>query len=389
MEIPASYKGREQAFVKHTLLRTYLERLFMIVGQHEKRICYVDCFAGPWQEGGNDLQDTSIAISLEIMRKCRDGLRKIGKEVHFRALYVEKDEAAFARLETFLKEKASSEIETRPEKGEFYDLRSEILGWCGNKDFVFFFIDPKGWKQAVEIPTLRPLLQRSNSEYLINFMYDFLLRTHTWDAVKNEMKEVFGKVPETSEMTPDQKEAYLLKMYHEHLKGAQPSAGPKARSVHVKVLYPYKDRTLYALVYLTRHPKGIVEFMEASEDLDWVQRVVRTQARQDRKVSKTGQSEMFPANVGLEDKKERIDISVVKEYWLSKLSSTPRRFGIMELADMLEETGWFIGDFQGAFGELEEEGRVRNLDSKRKRRTSFVHFEENNGRGEQLVKILL
>jgi hypothetical protein len=37
MEIPASYKGREQAFVKHTLLRAYLERLFMIVGQHEFR----------------------------------------------------------------------------------------------------------------------------------------------------------------------------------------------------------------------------------------------------------------------------------------------------------------------------------------------------------------
>lgn len=386
MEIPESYKGREQAFVKHTLLRTYLERLFMIVGQREKTVCYVDCFAGPWQEGGKGLHDTSIAISLEIMQKCRDGLNKLGKDVHFRALYVEKDEAAFARLDTFLKEKTSSQIETRPMKGEFYGLRTDILSWCGNKDFVFFFIDPKGWKQAVEIPTLQPLLQRPNSEYLINFMYDFLLRTHTWEAVEKKMKEIFGDVPDTGGMTPDQKEAYLLKIYQERLKNAQPSAGPKARSVHVKVLYPYKDRTLYALVYLTRHPKGIVEFMEASEELNWVQRVVRTQAKQDRKVSKSGQEELFPADIGVDDKEDRTDMSVVKKYWLSKLSSVPRHFGIMELASMLEDTGWFVGDFQRAFGELESEGKVKNCDRKGRRRINFVHFEENRSKGELLVR---
>ncbi|KAF0220195.1 MAG: hypothetical protein FD174_1434 [Geobacteraceae bacterium] len=48
MEIPAQYRGREQAYFKHCLLEAYLERLFMIVGQHQRTICYVDCFAGPW-----------------------------------------------------------------------------------------------------------------------------------------------------------------------------------------------------------------------------------------------------------------------------------------------------------------------------------------------------
>jgi hypothetical protein len=79
MQIPKHYKGREQAYFKHGLLKAYLERLFMIVGQHHKTICYVDCFAGPWQEKGADLEDTSIAISLKIIRKCRDGLKKLGR----------------------------------------------------------------------------------------------------------------------------------------------------------------------------------------------------------------------------------------------------------------------------------------------------------------------
>lgn len=34
MEIPPQYRGREQAFFMHCLLVAYLERLFMIVGQH-------------------------------------------------------------------------------------------------------------------------------------------------------------------------------------------------------------------------------------------------------------------------------------------------------------------------------------------------------------------
>ena len=36
MEIPAQYRGREQAYFKHCLLEAYLERLFMIVGQHQR-----------------------------------------------------------------------------------------------------------------------------------------------------------------------------------------------------------------------------------------------------------------------------------------------------------------------------------------------------------------
>ncbi len=42
----------------------------------------------------------------------------------------------------------------------------------------FSFIDPTGWKNVVEIDTLLPLLQRRHSEYLINFMFDFILRAH-------------------------------------------------------------------------------------------------------------------------------------------------------------------------------------------------------------------
>ncbi len=338
MEIPEHYKGREQAFIKHTLLRAYIKRLFMIIGRYANVIRYVDCFSGPWQEGTENLEDTSIAISLDIMRTCRDGLNQQRKKVDFKALFVEKEKDPFERLQEFLKEKARSRIDAQCMNGYFYDLRDKILKWCGPNDFAFFFIDPTGWRHAIEIPTLRPLLQRKNSEYLINFMFDFILRTHTQTAFEKHMKEIFGEVPNTVGMTPKERETHLLKQYRESLKNAQPQTGEKPRSAYVRVLDPYKNRTKYDLVYLTRHPRGIRVFMEESEKLEIIQRRVRARTRQERRVEKTGPRELFDVDSSIEGNEDRIDVEDVENYWLKKLSSSPKLFGIVELADMLEET---------------------------------------------------
>ena len=383
MEIPASYYGREQAFIKHTLLKTYLERLFMIIGQHEKKICYIDCFAGPWQESSPDLKDTSIAISLDIIEKCREGLRKIGKDVHFRALYVEKEPEPYCKLEAFLKERSKSGVETMAIKGEFIDLRDDILSWTGSNDFAFFFIDPKGWKNSVEIPTLRPLLQRPHSEFLVNFMYDFLLRTHTQEPFAEDIQAIFGEVPETRGMSPKEREFFLMKKYRNYLKFAQPALAKNPRAVSVSILDPVKDRTKYHLVYLTRHPFGIVVFMQESEKIDIIQRTVRAHTKLERRIEKSGQFEIFQDDFAGGNEDDRVDISDVKKYWLSKLSSNPKSFDIITLADMLEETGWFISDFQETFRGLENENRAKNLDAKRKRTVNVVNFDK----GESLVKL--
>jgi hypothetical protein len=67
MSIPADYIGREQTYVKHEILRTYLTRLFMIIGRSESTINYVDCFAGPWEDETEELRSTSIGISIDLM----------------------------------------------------------------------------------------------------------------------------------------------------------------------------------------------------------------------------------------------------------------------------------------------------------------------------------
>lgn len=385
MQVPANYHGREQAFVKHYLLEAYLQRLFMIIGLSQKSIRYVDCFSGPWQEGNADLHDTSIGIALNIIRKCRDGLKKRGRDVKYHALFIEKDKNSYQKLRDYLAVFPQQEVSTDSLSGDFFDLRKSILQWCGPDDFTFFFIDPTGWKNVVEIPTLKTLLRRANSEFLINFMYDFLLRTHTQESFRQDMQAIFGEVPDTEGLSPEEKEEHLLGLYRERLKEVSSARSGKSRVVSVPVLYPIIDRTFYHLVYLTRHPKGIVVFMEASEHLDLVQRRARAQTKQESRESRTRQFELFQAATNVH-KEKRANPAEVKCYWLNILSDTPRLFGIEELADMLEETGWFENDFQAAFGELEKEKRVRNLDTTGKRRTKFVHFTENSDRGERLIK---
>lgn len=382
MQVPESYHGREQAFIKHQLLETYLLRLFMIIGRHQNNIRYVDCFSGPWQEGSDNLQDTSIGIALRIIQNCREGLKKMGRDVKFHTLFIEKDKNSFQKLQDYLAGVPQQEVLTKALHGDFFELRESILKWCGPDDFTFFFIDPTGWKNVVEIPTLTPFLERSNSEFLINFMYDFLLRTHSQELFREDMQAIFGEVPDTDGLTPEEKEEYLLTLYRKRLKEILPASRKKPRAVSVPVLKPTIDRTLYHLVYLTRHPTGIIVFMEASEKLDLVQRRTRAQAKQEKREARSHQIELFQSADHIHAEKHA-DPDEVKSYWLNTLTISPQRFGIEELADMLEETGWFESDFQAAFGDLEKEGKVKNLDATGKRRTKFVHY----GKSERLIKV--
>ncbi len=373
------YKGREHSSIKHFLLESYLKKLFMIIGHRQRRICYIDCFSGPWKESDKNLAGTSIALSLKVMSECCDNLQKPGNPIEFRALFVEKDKQAYKKLDAYLKETQRDGIKTEAMNGEFHNLRSEILSWCGPRDFAFFFIDPKGWKNAIEIPILTPLLQRPRSEYLINFMYDFLLRTHTQKPFQEDMQAIFGEVPDTSGMLPKNRENHLIKLYRDGLKSIPANNTDRLRSAYVSILDPVKDRTKYHLVYLTHHPLGIVKFMDASERMGIEQKQVRTKTKQERRIEATGQHELFPAEVDPVTNEDTIDIEAVKAYWLEKLSETPRIFQTEDLADMLEETNWFESNLQQAFKELADEGKVTNLDAPipNRRTKNPVHFNKN------------
>lgn len=385
MKIDKTYEGREHSYIKHELLKVYLETLLSIVGNSGTReFTYIDCFAGPWGSDDDNLEGTSISISLSILAKVRETLAsKYGTHrLKFNAIYVEENGKRYRRLSEYLKQNSPEGIDTHPLRGDYWDRQDEILRLCGQQSFAFFFIDPKGWLD-VSIPKLMKLLLRPKSEFLITFMYDFLNRFLGMDELHKQVSEMLGHLTDQDyqmipSLTPKERENFVVRKYREALKAAaNKNGGRQSRSYHAVVLHKDKNRTLYHMVYLTGHHKGIVKFAQASEKVDFLQQVVRIQ----RKQNSDPQLKMFSAEHEA-DRQDgmRANIEDVKKYWLEKLVPVPIRYGESDLADMLEETGWLVKDFQTAFTELLSQNKVENLDAVGKRSKHPVHF----GKDERL-----
>lgn len=381
--IPDAYEGREQALVKHALLKSYLEKLVLIIGMSAKKarcveISFVDCFAGPWGTPDEDLEGTSISLSLKTLAACKEKLATLGVDVTMRALYVEKDKDAFDRLSTFLGSKAPPSVDHACLHGDFVDLRNDILKWCGSGAFTFFFVDPKGWKDIV-IDTMRPLLQRPRSEFLINFAYNFINRTASMAVWRDAMTKLLGASVNLEGLQPAEREEALVNAYRTSLKACVPGGRPeyRARSAYVTVLDPLHRRTKYHLVYVTSHPTGIVEFMDISERVGLVQRQVRAAKQIDVRQQKTGVTDMFGADAQPEPAEGRCSPDDVDAFWRRYLAAGERRVGTADFADILEMSNWLPGELQASLVRLVKAGAVRNLDADAsRRRTRPLHFEK-------------
>jgi hypothetical protein len=291
---------------------------------------------------------------------------------------------AFDRLEHHVREHTPAGIEAKALPGDFVELQQVVLDWCGTAAFAFFFLDPKGWK-PVGVKVLQPLLARPQSEFLITFMYEFVGRFASKQDLEMHMLDLLGESPGVGDLHGLAREKHILNIYRRNLKRLMPVKHHwPARSAYVRVLDRERDRTKYHLVYLTSHPHGIVVFMDISEALEPVQKLVRASTKQASRIEKSGQEELFAAGDLVASDDEVVDIAAVEQFWLEQLPDQPKRFRESEFADLLEETDWFPDDLQRALGNLISAGKARNLDMKKPRPRRVLHFENN---GELLQRL--
>lgn len=383
--IPAAYDGREQALIKHRLLENYLEKLFLIIGLASRsggtaELCYVDCFAGPWCDPSEDMESTSISISLKTLSGCRQTLASMGAYVKIRALYVEENVKAFGRLKAYLGASTPRGVQAECMLGDFVALRQDILKWVGPNAFAFFFVDPKGFSE-IGIPTLRPLLERPRSEFLINLMYDHLNRVMSIADWQPAMTELLGEHLDLTDSTPEQREKKILAAYRKNLKDCVPSSPTyPARAAHARVMNPDRARPKYHLVYVTSHPLGVVKFMQISEVVDRIQAQVRAVKRDAKKERETGMGELWGAGELVDMKTGHVSLDQVDRFWENYLCNGARRIDNAAFADILERTDWFEGDLQASLVQLIKAGRVvnRTVDAKRRFKRP-LHFDERGG----------
>ncbi|MCA1790212.1 MAG: three-Cys-motif partner protein TcmP, partial [Thioalkalivibrio sp.] len=257
----SAYEGREQTLVKHVILRQYLSAWAHKVGSFCDTLTYVDCFSGPWNAVSDDLGDASFCIALEELRKARDTFASSGRKIQIRCLFIEKTDAAYARLNAFGESVDDADIATI--QGEFENHVPDVIAFIkagGRRSFPFVFIDPTGWT-GFAMDTIEPLLQLNPIEVLINFMTSHIRRfvESPQEETRESFTRMFGSADYADRVqgtTRLEKEDALIGEYFRNLK----ARGGFEHVAAAMVLDPDISRTAFHLIYATRNIVGLQVF---------------------------------------------------------------------------------------------------------------------------------
>jgi three-Cys-motif partner protein len=294
----ADYVGREQSFVKHVFLESYLEALVHKTASTYPHIVYVDGFAGPWQNANEQFEDTSFGIALNALRQAKASWKQMGRAVHMSAHLVERDLAAYTKLAEIPERYPDITISTY--SGDFISRIPLIMKAIPSDAFTFFFIDPKGWRLPLQ--QLGPMLSRPKSEVIFNFMFDFINRAASIAdqnivAGLNELipygdwRQKIAEAEQTVDegLIPERRKTGLVGAFTESLA----KLGSYRFVAETTVLRPLKDRPLYCLCYATRHPRGIEVFRDCQIKALHEQSATRAAVKLQHVAKTTGQGELF------------------------------------------------------------------------------------------------
>jgi three-Cys-motif partner protein len=290
---PARYRGREQTFVKHFFLDRYLERVAYVTLAGSGRwseFAYIDAFSGPWRSADENFEDTSVSIALTKLEAVRQGLQKAGRDVTFRALFVERDRSAFHDLQCLVARFPNSGARTIC--GEFQDQIEEARRFIGNA-FSLVFIDPTGW--SLDLSILQPLL-RLRGEVILNFMYNDINRhlDNPQPGIRASFDPIFGGPSWRSEIEQrigggEDREAAIIGVLCDRLR----QAGGSRFVTSTRILWPVAERTYFYLVYATRHWRGLEEFRKVEQETLDVQEQARFDARLQARQERSGMGDLF------------------------------------------------------------------------------------------------
>lgn len=288
MDVPAEYVGREQTWLKHRVLKLYLESWTHKLSSTARtrgttRLWYVDCFAGPWNSRHVAQEDTSPFIGLRALREAAAAWREKGHDVRLGAIFVEPTEAFHALVELVQRE-AGAEVEPFTYHGEFGDLVPRIRAQLGD-DAAFLFVDPTGWKGAA-MKYIEPLMQARIRDVMVNVMFDYLNRFKDapLDFIREQLRDFVGMDLATLPASPDERE--LMAIYREQLKvrcGIEHTAD-------LAIPYPTQERTYFRMVVGGKHRKVLELFRDVERKVVGGEAAAaRDAAKRRREFEKTGQ----------------------------------------------------------------------------------------------------
>lgn len=193
---------------KHLILKSYLDAWIPILSSWNKKILYVDGFAGPGEyENG---EDGSPVIAIKAVR---DHTRKIKSKVVM--IFIENNEKRIESLKRKIEhiDNKPANIDIIYNSKKFSDLLIEILDYLEEQKKqiapAFVFIDPFGFKD-IPFKVIKRIMENEKCEVFITFMYEEINRFMVNPKNHNILSETFG--------TSEWKKALELKDSQEKIK---------------------------------------------------------------------------------------------------------------------------------------------------------------------------
>lgn len=209
---------------KHELLRKYLGAWFPILGSWNRRIVFLDGFAGPGIYEGGEAGSPILALRTLLDH----GYLARMPETEFLFLFCEKDEKRAASLDAQIArlkaerspwpEKVVTEVIAKP----FDEVAAQILDSLGaeskNLAPTFAFIDPFGFA-GLPMNRLRDLLLFNKCELFVNLMVDRVNQFATAANADDHLRDLFGcdDFRDVVEAPPGGRTEYLKDLYKRQL----------------------------------------------------------------------------------------------------------------------------------------------------------------------------
>lgn len=261
--IPEEYRGREQTYFKHCVLRDYLRAWVQKLGSMSRRgpltIYYVDCFAGPWRSAEQEHRDTSVAIGLEALSEAISVWRdEHGAYLSAHAIFVEANPTSAAQLRAYVAQHTPPGITAQILEGTFESHAARISSIIGQSP-AFIFVDPTGWK-GVGMDSVALVARGPRRDVMVNVMYEHINRFKDDERafLREQMRNFFG-VDLDSGLT----EVQLMQCYRSELSarsGLQYAAD-------LAIPEPRRRRTYFRLVLATGHPAALELFRKVEHDV--------------------------------------------------------------------------------------------------------------------------
>jgi three-Cys-motif partner protein len=242
----------------------------------------------------------SPLIGIKALHALVTDEQNIGRDIQSKSLLVEKIEQTFKSLRAAVTQYAPNESNISLVYGEFADKIDDILRFCENY-FSLVLIDPFGPSSVPFWAVSRIVAQKFN-DVIMHFPSNAIL----WMSGHHSVDEPTSRISQErvkwlddffgspdwrnifdSTLSTEEKEERGIKFYLERL------LSKDILAIGVPLRFETKERPLYHLVFMTRNLSGLMEMKRIMQEAKEYEAFRRDQLKQQLKIEKTGQTEMF------------------------------------------------------------------------------------------------